>query len=63
MDRPWPERGDSDSHVPERPAAKPGEGFSANAGAAPEADAVRVIPESVAATGRACACACPGMDI
>lgn len=62
MDRPWPERGDSDSHVPERPdAAKPGEGFSANAGAAPDADAVRAIPESVVATGRAWAC--PGMDI
>lgn len=56
MDRPWPERGDIDSHVPERPAAaKPWEGFSANAGTTPEADAVRVITESVAATGRACA--------
>ncbi len=62
MDRPWPERGDSDSHVPERPAtARPGEGFSANAGAAPDADAVRAVPESVVATGRAWAC--PGMDI
>ncbi len=62
MDRPWPERGDSDSHVPERPAAaRPGKGFSANAGAAPGADAGRAVPESVVATGRAWAC--PDMDI